>query len=201
VGGRSAGLVLLTGIVGVPWQDVARDPSAPSKGLRTAAEMIWPVVLGDPATGAPPLDPLMVESIDPRTGKNPATGAALAPPSAGAMANPINGHERTIGGRDDLQYACIYARLAPAACTTPPCECDAPTGDPVCQASDGSYGKTQLYARALPGVRELELLQKLGERAAVGSVCAAPSAGEPDPGFGYKPSLDAALRLLRTRLE
>ncbi|APR75010.1 Hypothetical protein A7982_00356 [Minicystis rosea] len=201
VGNRSPRLVMMMGIVGVPWQDIAKEPKALSTGYKTVAEIDWNLVLGDATTGAPPSDPLMIESIDPRTGTSPVTGAALAPPESGPMANPINGHERTIVARDDLQYACIYPRVAPKTCTNDACDCAEPAGNPVCQSADGSYSTTQTFSKATPGTRELKLLQSLGEQGAVASVCAATASGSAQPTFGYKPAIDAALRMLRLRLE
>lgn len=199
-GNRSPDLVLMTGIVGVPWQDIAKEPKAVATGFKTSAEIDWNLVIGDPDTGTSPADPLMIESIDPRTGTNPAIGAALAPPGSGPMANAINGHERTIAARDDLQYACIYPRLTPISCGAPECACTVPGDDPTCQAPNGSYSTTQRFGRALPGVRELRLLRSLGDRGIPASVCA-PSAQDPaQPTFGYKPGIDAALRALRLRL-
>ncbi len=58
----------------------------------------------------------------------------------------------------------------------------------------------QRYAGARPGVRELQLVKGLGDRAAVGSVCAAITNGPDEPTFGYKPTVDAVLRALRQRL-
>ena len=106
-----------------------------------------------------------------------------------------------VPGRDDLQYACIYPRPNPAPCTTTTCDCDSPGNNPVCQSDDGTYSTTAKFARALPRSRPLRLLQALGDRAAVGSVCAAPSTSPSQPSFGYKPAFDAALRMLRTRIE
>jgi len=133
---------------------------------------------------------------------NPPTGAALAPPASPPLANPINGHERAIPRRDDLQYACIYARNTPAPCVSGPCNCSAPDIDtnPLCQAPDGSYGNTEYYARALPGTRLLQVLQGLGDRASVASVCAGVTAVPGDPTFAYKPAVDAVLRTLRPLL-
>ncbi|MFT3771147.1 MAG: hypothetical protein QM820_37505 [Minicystis sp.] len=200
-GNRSPKLVMMTGIVGVPWQDVAKEPKALSTGYKTASEIDWSLVIGDPEKGTPPADPLMIESIDPRTGSNPPTGAPLTPPGSGPMSNPINGHERAIPAHDDLQYACIYPRLAPKACSMAACECSLPAGNPLCQNPDGSYSTTQSFGKALPGTRELRLLRSLGEQATVASVCAAASADSAQPTFGYKPAIDAALRMLRLRLE
>ncbi|MFO0588960.1 MAG: hypothetical protein U0441_15525 [Polyangiaceae bacterium] len=131
---RTSGLIFLAGIVGVPWQDIARTDSGGKPDLKTgldqkgdkrggfknASEMAailpgkefstWDVVLGRtenyPAADALPKDPGMIESIDERSGTNPITGDALAP--AGGASNPINGNEWTIPKRDDLQYACIF---------------------------------------------------------------------------------------------
>ena len=64
-GNRSPDLVMMAGIVGVPWQDVATEPKALATGYRPAGKVDWSLVLGDPATHAPPGDPLMVESIEP----------------------------------------------------------------------------------------------------------------------------------------
>ncbi len=132
---RTAGLVFLAGIVGVPWQDIARTDAngkpdleqgldlsgAPRGGFKSASEMAqtlpgkeystWDVILGRPdeypAAGALPKDPLMIESVDPRAGTNPITGDVLAAPGQGPS-NPINGSEWTIPKKDDLQYACIF---------------------------------------------------------------------------------------------
>ena len=50
-------------------------------------------------------------------------------------------------------------------------------------------------------MRELRLLRSLGDQATVASVCAAEATGVAQPTFGYKPAVDAALRMLRSRLE
>jgi hypothetical protein len=198
---RSPKLVMLTGIVGVPWQDIAKEPKALATGFQTNAEINWALVLGDPATGAPPGDPLMIESIDPRSGTHPPTGTALAPPSSGPMASPINGHERDIPTRDDLQYACIYPRMAPMTCADPTCDCSVPGDNPVCQSPDGTYSKVERFGKAMPGIRELRLLKDLGEQGIVASVCAESAQDPAQPTFGYKPAIDATLRALRSRLE
>jgi hypothetical protein len=204
-GGRPASFFFLEGIVGVPWEDLAVDPKSLGSGYKPAFELDWNLLLPNEKTGAPPADPLMVESIDPRTGTQPVTGAALAPPSAtDPQANPINGHERNIPARDDLQYACIYPMAAPVDCNTqnPACDCKegAPT-NPICQAKDGTYSSVQRYARALPGTRELEVLRGLGMQAIAGSICAEKATGAAQATFGYKPAFDALLRTIRWRLQ
>jgi hypothetical protein len=201
-GNRSPKLVMMTGIVGVPWQDLAKDPKTLATGFAPGTELDWGLILGDPSTGAPPGDALMIESVGPRTGANPPTGVPLAPPGSPFLANPINGHERVIAAADDLQYACVYAKPTPTDCAGGACECINPdiVDNPICQAVDGSYSSTQRFARALPGVRELRVLQGLGQQGTVGSVCAAVISGSAQPTFGYKPSVDAILHALRSRI-
>ena len=58
----------------------------------------------------------------------------------------------------------------------------------------------QRYAHAFPSVRELQVVKGLGDRAAVGSVCAPLTVGAGEPTFGYKPTVDAVLRALRQRI-
>lgn len=145
------GLVFLAGIVGVPWQDIARqgpdgtpdllngldDDGNPVGGFMSAAELArrdkttktsrWDVILGDPATYTQPLDPLMRESRKPRDGTNPITGDAVAPPSAtSASANAINGHEWNTfsDSNGDLQYACVFQLKDVRDCSGPVGGCD-----------------------------------------------------------------------------
>ncbi|HVK70300.1 MAG TPA: hypothetical protein VM694_37860, partial [Polyangium sp.] len=180
--------VLITGLVGVPWQDVARDKNDASKGFKSAAELAapldmsgattWDVILGDPAGQVKPLDPLMNESIQKRTGTNPITGDALVDAST-PNANPINGHEYTIAN-DDLQYACILPLLPGEErdCTNTnltACDCFESNNDnPLCAVDPANGGRTlQVRAKAYPGLRPLALFQALGDQAVVGSVCPA----------------------------
>jgi hypothetical protein len=133
---RDASLVFLAGIVGVPWQDIARTNAAGQPdlvagldadgkavgGFRSAGELgatdsastrsRWDVILGayDGSTYRP-ADPLMREDVRPRTGQNPVTGAALMPPGSPAGANAINGHEHAVAAQGDLQYACVFPLL------------------------------------------------------------------------------------------
>jgi hypothetical protein len=205
-GKRGPELVVVAGIVGVPWQDIAADPKSLGLGLRPVLQIDWTLVLGDPAIGAPPVDPLMIESIEPRQGVTPTLGKPLEPPTATSpQANPINGHERQIAAKDDLQFACIYPHPAPKECSGGASDCECIPGNidtnPLCQAPDGSYGSSQHFARALPSVRELELLARLGSQGVVASVCAAETVDPTHPAYGYKPAVDALLRELRRSLE
>jgi hypothetical protein len=203
-GNRSPKLVIFGGIVGVPWQDIAKDPTTLTTGFAPPSEINWELLLGDPEMGTPPTDALMIESIDPRVGENPPTKTNLEPSTAtSAGANPINGHERIIPGRDELQYACIYPRQATKTCSGDGCACDGAklNTNPLCQQTDGSYSGMQRYEQALPSTRELQLIQALGDRAAVGSICASSVTGPDQATFGYKPAIDAVLRALRGRIK
>jgi hypothetical protein len=160
---RDAGLVFLAGIVGVPWQDIARQNAAgqpdllagldqegnPAGGFKNADELrlkngafesTWDIILGDPAKDVPPADPHMIESIEPRSGVNPITGDPIAPPGSPNGTDPINGHEWDPTLNDDLQYACIFPLLPGTErdCVIEPgsCDCKKPAEDvanPLCE--------------------------------------------------------------------
>jgi hypothetical protein len=197
--------------VGVPWQDIARcnaggDPDLdsgldgsgnPVGGLQSAAELAalgtWDVILGDPASYVAPTDPLMIESRGPRSGNNPITGDALAPPGAGTLANPINGHEYGDASQADLQYACVFelpeARDCSAMQTS--CECEVISDSPLCQDPGGDYGTTQYFAKAHPSRRQLSVLKALGSQAVVGSICPASLDDPASRSYGYRPAVGA----------
>jgi hypothetical protein len=207
-------LVFIAGIVGVPWQDIARRGAdgmpdliggldghgRPAGGLQTSSELAftgtWDVILGDPScyhrdASCLPTDPLMIESIAPRTGTNPITGAALAPPGAAFLANPINGHEHTINQKDDLQYACIMELPQSRDCTDPgvtDCACQDPANDdPLCQDRTGAFGQVQTHAKSYPAIRELDVLRRAGSQGIVGSICPAQQSDPTRADFGYRP--------------
>jgi len=224
---RDAGLVFLTSIQGVPWQDIARQDPSGKPDLKTgrdsagrdvgafqsAAELeengVWPIILGDPshyyASAADrPTDPLMIESVTARQGSNPVTGDALAPPGAATMANPINGHEYSIPASDDLQYVCIFPLAAPRDCSLPnqtTCDCTKmPNDNPLCQNDQGAFGTTQYRAKAYPGLRQLELIRALGSQGVVGSICPAQTAQPTTLDFGYVPTVRTLVESLQGRL-
>lgn len=204
-GNRSANMIVVAGIVGLPWQDIVIDAKTPSLGFLPAHQIDWGLILGDPANNFPPFDPLMIESIDPRTGTHPTTGAPLAPPdSPSPQQNPVNGHERNISNRDDLQYACIFPRKAPKDCSGGDLSCECPPmnfqGNPLCQDPNGNYSTLQRYAKALPSGRLISFLANLQSRASLSSICAFNTSDIAIPSFGYKPAADAFLRTLRSRL-
>jgi hypothetical protein len=224
---EGAGLVYFAGIIGVPWQDIARKNAAGQPdlhkgldadgnaigGFLSAEEMsaksgpwgtTWDLILGDPESGKAPADALMRESTGPRTGSDPLLGAPIAPPSATSpSANPVNGHEwNTVNNSaGDLQYACIFPLETPIDCSQG-CDCGDPGtnyDNPLCQASDGTYGQKQLRAKAYPGLRELEVLQGLGSQGIVASICPA-DFDTSAPDYGYNPAVGAIVERLKKRL-
>jgi hypothetical protein len=217
---RSASLVSVSVLVGAPWQDLATEDSLNSDALAflsasdLEAEQRWPMLVGDAKNNVPPSDPLMVESIDPRTGTSPVTGAALvSADSSDPLANPSNGHEKNVPDRDDLQFACIFSIPAPRDCMTgdKTCECSAPEGgnastvvasnSPLCQPpTGGPASTTQYFGQANPGTRELLFAHALGTRAAPASICPKQSTGS-GPSFGYVPALDALLSRIAVTLD
>jgi hypothetical protein len=201
-GGRGRDEVFLVGVVGVPWQDLAtestlRDPrqmriKSPKELVQTG---VWDVILGD---GKTPRDPFMLPSIEPRSGANPFTGDPISPPTAGLMANPINGHERNIAQRQDHQYSCIFPLVTPKVCGsgTGSCDCNSPTdgsNDPLCQDTTGTYTYTQRYAKAYPPLRILSVMKELGESAVVSSICPKNVDDKSREDYGYRAVIGATI--------
>jgi len=216
VAARSPNLVLLTGIVGVPWQDIAKKDSLAGRELTylTAEELEqekrWELILGDQDG---PKDPFMRESIAPRTGTNPLTGATLAPPTASAApGNPINGHEQNVVRRDDLQYACTFPLLEERPCdesNAESCDCTALDRDydrPLCAYRGGPEDDgVQVAAKAYPALRELAVLRGVKSNGIVASICPKnlqPAAGltpEEDASYGYNPAIAAMAEIFKAR--
>lgn len=234
---RPAQKLFLTTISGVPWQDVAVDPEADVLRLRNTRPtgdedaFDWGLLLGSAdsngrrklyPTNDGTIDPLMYESIEPRTGTHPRLEVEMEDPLAGYMAHPINGHERNIVNRDDLQHACIFPLATPRQCKTEEdaeaesiatglantCECTVQGNDewrsPLCQTPEGAYGLTQGFTRATPGTRlyqaqELIANDDSGVNGIVGSIC--PKSLEPAArDFAYRPTLDALRHLMASQL-
>jgi hypothetical protein len=219
---RDPSLVYFATITGVPWQDIATEDSLSGTGLSylSAKQLTekdrWKWLVPNcrhvgadgvcdvwDATDAPD-DPLMVESMDPRSGVNPATGEALAPPGSAPDANSINGHEWPVPKRDDLQYACRFQLPDPKDCTLPGgCDCspsDEPglEQSPLCQQADGSYGTSQPYAKGYPGTRHLQVAKDFGENSIIASICPRVSTGDKaDPNYGYSPAVNAIIDRLK----
>jgi hypothetical protein len=214
----SSNLVLLAGIVGVPWQDIATEASLTGSGLEylTAAEIReagrWQLILGD---GQGPSDPLMRESVEPRSGTHPLLNAPLIAPGASGPRNPINGSEQNVPKRDDLQFACTYPlpELERRPCTaqdTGGCDCNADefaNQSSLCEYPNGPDTEgIQVAAKAYPGVRELEVLRGVGDNGIVASICPkniapAPGLTKPaDPSYGYNPAIAALLEIIKERI-
>jgi hypothetical protein len=219
---RDRSAVMLVGIVGVPWLDLSDPAEAGASSLRlfTAEELArpdaalmghsrWDLMLGSPGN-YPPMDPFMLEQIEPRTegAQHPLlSGPDYAVASAGAgVRNLVNGHEQNVVAGDDLQYACIFPLPEPVACDPPEamgndvaCDCNQSEYDydrPTCSYPDGTNAEgIQEYAKAYPGVRQLEVLRGIGSQAVVGSICpknTVPNGSpEDDPFYGYNPIVHA----------
>jgi hypothetical protein len=226
-GGRDPSLVTLVGIVGVPWQDLATDATRNVTGElelmaydELTAQGRWAVILGDPNASPPvqPTDPFMLESVGARTGTNPVTGQAVV---AATSTNPqatINGHEYNVNPNtlEDLQYACIFPLATPRDCTLAVysttdltqrkgCDCRTSTSDnvvdrnrPVCNPPGGGPASTMQYAaKAYPGLRHLEILEGLGARGVVGSICPRNTTTSTTQDYGYGPVVQALMTRLR----
>jgi hypothetical protein len=210
---REAGLVFLVGIVGVPWQDIATPDSLTgpnltyltSSELATSSPNRWDVILGDPDQGRAPLDPFMMEQVDPRTGTNPITGDMILPPTPGTGGNDINGHEQNIVNRDDLQYACTFD-LAAKPCNMnnqDGCDCNASEeayNRSLCEYPGGGADGTQIRAKAYPGVRHLQVLKSFGDNAIVASICPKDATNQGSASYGYNPAVAAMIRRFKEAL-
>lgn len=227
---RADNLVFFAGIIGVPWQDIARNPNdLADGGFKNSEQMLeggvdgqsttWDWLLPSADGKSPAADPLMRESVAPRTGTNPAVGDALAPPGAARDANRVNGHEWNVVRNDDLQYACVFDLEDTRDCSAvdangvslyPSCDCKPDAeftpeeiGNPLCQDANGVYGTTQYRAKAYPGVRQLEVLRGLGDQGIVASVCPAFITGNPTPAdlarpdYGYRPAVASIIDRLK----
>jgi hypothetical protein len=206
---RDKSLVLVTGVLGVPWQDIAVDPSDLTKGFKSAKQIdndgVWADIVGDPLNAAgpvPPRDVHMVESIKPRAG--------LPGPGSARTADPKNGHEwdpskDQAQPNADLQYACVFDLATPRTCdTAADCDCFGPglanVQNPLCQNAQGAYANVQLRAKAYPGPRILQVLRGIGDQAVVGSICPAQTTSTAREDFGYTPAINAILNKLRYSL-
>jgi hypothetical protein len=202
---RGTDRVFFAGIVGVPWQLIARDPADLEKGFQNSKERedagTWDVILGDPENNVPPSDPHMIQSIEPRAG--------LPGPGAGPTDDPFSGHEFEVGMGPgeigDLQYACIFDLPEPIVCDGAHDNCDcSPTHssqNPLCQdPATGAYGDTQYRAKAYPGLRELAVLQGVGDQGIVGSICPKQLDDDQRRDYGYAPAIQAIIERLKQEL-
>ena len=158
-------------------------------------------------TPGPNSDPHMVESVQARSGVPGADSAQGA--------DAINGHDRVSDG-SDLQYACIFPLSDAQDCDVDKCDCkdvdDAISkasyteNDPLCQAPGSGpgagYSSMQYFAKAYPGLRQLEVLKGIGENAIVASICPKLSklADQGKPSYGYTPAVSAIVEQLKKQL-
>lgn len=185
----------------------------------------WALILGQPNLPAnsaacsqanaacgvppvPPLDPFMIEQIEPRTeGQSHPIVPAEAISSAESTSprqNKINGHEYLTGAveanrvNDDLQYACTFPLTTPkvAAVCDDSVSCDCayePTRNrPLCQPQGGGAAEpAQYWAKAYPGTRILQVLRDFGDNSIVGSICPKVVDDLNKEDYGYNPAVQA----------
>ncbi|NUP10905.1 MAG: hypothetical protein HOW73_33080 [Polyangiaceae bacterium] len=199
---RSPDLVFVAGIVGVPWQAIAReneggDPDL-SLGFKSYDELQADLdyLIGNPDLYVEPQEPFMIQSTEPRAGMSELLGYS---PSD---ANPINGNDWTIfdttdptDGADDLEYACIFP-LQTAVPNGPDCDdCDGPEcNNPLCN------GTTQESAKAYPGLREMAVLRGMTNQGIFASICPAEVNDTSSPIFGYRPAVNTIVDRLKEQL-
>jgi hypothetical protein len=209
---RSTDAVFFAGIVGVPWQDIAVDPNDLTQGYKVATKVDWSLLRT--TNGAPPADPFMREAIEPRSGTHPITGEKLSSTDA----NRINGREWD-SGKTDLMYACKLPLKTPKDCAADTTNCDcgyasdevttpeqiaaaaAATHNPLCQKDDNAaFGQTQYWAKAYPGSRFMEVMNRFQAGSIVASICT-PNVANPDAAdFGYRPAVNAIIDRLKSQL-
>jgi hypothetical protein len=84
------------------------------------------------------------------------------------------------------------------------CDCD-PQGvgadeRPLCQGPDGNYGSDQYFAKAYPGLRQLQVLKDYNENSIVASICARNVDNQNAQDFGYRPAIAAIVDRLKEKL-
>lgn len=222
-GGRAPASVFLTGIVGVPWQDIAADVD--ESGAELADEVLrfkpateltpqdWDRILGDPSASPPrpPTNPLMQESDVPRP------GVGVGGPNGREYDTAQTSTDGTT--TTDLQYACIFPLAEPRECANAaaqdgnsdgganatPQNCDCASGGankPLCEATPGetAFSTTQHWAKAYPGERQLEVLKGFGDNSIVASICARNVTDPSRPDFGYRPAIASIVDRLKEQL-
>lgn len=146
------------------------------------------------------------------------------------MADPANGHDWNIIDQSDLQYACIFPKMAvecPPESDVLERDRDAPTvpipncdctyygpnlGDggeynsPLCQGQNGQYSMTQAFGKAYPGVRELQALEKFAlanpsQNAIVASICPKEVSDKNKKDYGYRPAVATIVDRLKEQLQ
>ena len=218
VGGkRDPSRVFYTAIVGVPWQLIARAhggvpdlvngvsalDATQVGGFKSSAELalddamghsFWSDIAGAPESYVAALSPYMVESTVPRTGTDPITGSAMAPPGSATGTNAINGHEWTIAAPPgDIEYACVFPKVTAVDCSVAgvSCDCSAAASDnPLCDPNPNDSGNLTLQTRdkAYPGIKHLAIVEGLGAQGIAASLCPAEVADTTQPTYAYLPT-------------
>ena len=148
---------------------------------------------------------------------------ALQDPSAANNADPWNGREwiTNVGAHLDLnvdrEYACIFPLTAPRDCSKNAsgaynvpaneysCDCSSTglTADELSPVCDPTNATSQLYAKAYPTIRELELASKLGSQGIASSICpidVTDNTTNDDPLYGYRPAVASIINRLKNAL-
>lgn len=166
-----------------------------------------------------PLDPFMVESIEPRTDRADVTSKTNERAKVSITASPtwnnVNGHEYNTGAgtapNNDLQYSCIFP-LGPfdGEKTAEQCNSDASTCDcgessaeadkPLCKPQGSATAPGgQFWGKAYPSTRTLEILKGFGENSIAASIC--PKVTDSSKGdYGYNPAVAAIIDRLAEKL-
>jgi hypothetical protein len=78
---------------------------------------------------------------------------------------------------------------------------------PLCQGTDNQYGSKQFFAKAYPGLRELQVLRGFyeatnGDNSIVGSICPKDlaAANKSSAGYGYNPAVKSLVDRLKEKL-
>jgi hypothetical protein len=224
---RSKNLIFYAIIGGVPNQLLHFDPKSAANSLLTQQD--WTRILGsNPDTyDYSGIDPHMVESYQPRSatpGYTLLAGETNPAPAAGGNTDPWNGREwnTNVGAHLDLnvdrEYACIFKLTTPRDCSksgTPPvytvpangfaCDCSSTglTPDQLSPVCDPGNPNSQIYAKAYPTIRELNLANKLGSQGIVSSICpidVQDNAAGTDPLYGYRPAVASIVNRLKNAL-
>lgn len=200
------------------WEVILGQPNLPATS-KTCQDQANPACGVAPSL---PLDPFMIEQIEPRMvgAVHPiATDQSISSPDSNdPQDNKINGHEYNTGTEesssinDDLQYACIFPLTTPkeeAACAASvSCDCakEAPEqgpsrNRPLCQPpGGGAPQKAQYWAKAYPGTRILQVLRDFGENSIVGSICPKVVDDQDKADYGYNPAVQAIVDRLAEKL-
>jgi hypothetical protein len=232
-------VIFLAGIVGVPWQDIGYKDANGNLVYIPVTDKSWvgPPIAGGlapittpPATGIwdniyaddndngkVPVDPHMIESLEPRPG---------------IQAYDNIEHEWTTAYQD-LEYACIFPlpQSKPCACDSTKSDyasckyqnpndcCDltfSVDGRTTTQPAGGTAfnkplctANTQVNAKGYPGLREIGVLHDYATKAPVqgnsivASICPADvkSTDKAGPGYGYNPAVAALVTRLKEKLK